>query len=129
MMRARENLMDKTIIITIHKAAWGAVAPALDALDKAGADYNVTATDAAGPVPVPERHEPQAQEGLGGGGVSSPLNRSAFEAAIAEDVEWLKRQPDSLERRHILMILRDAPELYYGDASALYHEPPKKDPR
>ena len=52
--------MGKTITIIVSKTSWGAVAPALDALDKAGADYAVTATDAAGPVPVPVRTDPKA---------------------------------------------------------------------
>lgn len=45
--------------------------------------------------------------------MSGPVNRSTFERLIAEDIEWLERQPDTLERRHILAILRESPRYIY----------------
>ena len=44
--------MGKTITMIVSKTSWGAVAPALDALDKAGADYAVN----EGYIPGRRRH-------------------------------------------------------------------------
>lgn len=41
------------------------------------------------------------------------MNLKAFEQMIAADLDWLLRQPRSLERDHIRRILEDAAEQYY----------------
>lgn len=41
------------------------------------------------------------------------LTQDAFKNLVDGDIEWLERQPRTLEREHILMILRDAVRLYY----------------
>ena len=45
--------------------------------------------------------------------MSGPVTRAAFERLIAEDVAWLRQQPATLERDHILQILERAVEMYY----------------
>src|SRR5688500_11977665 len=42
------------------------------------------------------------------------INRQAFRQAIEEDMRWLLRQPRTLERDHIELILKRAEEQYYG---------------
>ncbi|HYE57386.1 MAG TPA: hypothetical protein VD948_02725 [Rhodothermales bacterium] len=43
------------------------------------------------------------------------LNRPAYEKLIAEDIAWLEKSaPDTLERKHILVVLRASVDLYYG---------------
>ena len=51
--------------------------------------------------------------------VTTTLNRTAYEELIAEDLEWLMKQPRSLEREHIAMILKQDAELRYGLAEKL----------
>ena len=41
------------------------------------------------------------------------LNRHAYEQLIREDIEWLMHQPPSLEREHILAVLRCSPDREY----------------
>jgi hypothetical protein len=43
------------------------------------------------------------------------LTRAEFIDLVNGDIEWLAQQPCSLEREHVLMILRDAPRLYYRE--------------
>lgn len=35
------------------------------------------------------------------------LNKHAFDVLVQGDIEWLRRQPRTLEREHILQILDD----------------------
>ena len=42
------------------------------------------------------------------------LNRAAYERLIAEDIAWLEAQPRTLERDHVVAVLRDSARLYYG---------------
>lgn len=49
--------------------------------------------------------------------MASRLSRTGYEKVIREDVEWLMRQPRTLERDHIKMILDRAVEYEYGPAS------------
>ena len=42
------------------------------------------------------------------------LNRSAYEALVAEVIRWLMAQPRSLERDHILVILQVSADHEYG---------------
>lgn len=42
------------------------------------------------------------------------MNRAAYERLIAEDIEWLLKQPRTLERAHIELILRLSPDDQYG---------------
>lgn len=46
------------------------------------------------------------------------LNRHAYQRLINEDLEWLSRQPRSLEREHIEVIVRQSPEREYTRASS-----------
>lgn len=46
----------------------------------------------------------------------SRLTRAAYEQLIAEDIEWLRQQPRSLERDHIELILRLSPDREYAPA-------------
>ncbi len=46
--------------------------------------------------------------------MSSRLNRPAYERLIRENIEWLDKQPRTLERDHIRMILDQAVEYEYG---------------
>lgn len=46
--------------------------------------------------------------------MSSRMNRDAFERLSAEDIAWAEAQPRTLERDHVIDILRGAPDLYYG---------------
>lgn len=50
--------------------------------------------------------------------MSSRLNREAFERLVAEDIAWAESHPRTLERDHVVDILRDAPRLYYGPTNA-----------
>lgn len=45
--------------------------------------------------------------------MSGPLTRHGFQQLIVGDLEWLARQPRSLERDHIEALLREAVALYY----------------
>jgi len=47
------------------------------------------------------------------------LNRKAFGKLISEDLDWLAKQPDSLEARHIHALLTDAVAAYYERPDAL----------
>jgi hypothetical protein len=42
------------------------------------------------------------------------LNRKAYAQLIQEDIWWLLKQPRTLEREHILLILKHAVEYEYG---------------
>jgi len=46
--------------------------------------------------------------------MSGPLSRSSYQQLIDEDIKWLLKQPDSLERTHVLAILLDSPTRLYG---------------
>lgn len=41
------------------------------------------------------------------------LNRESFEKLISEDLEWLMNQPRTLEREHVIQIVRDCVDMYY----------------
>lgn len=42
------------------------------------------------------------------------LNRDAYAQLVAEDIAWLRKQPRSLEREHILLILQGSIKDEYG---------------
>lgn len=46
--------------------------------------------------------------------MSMRMNRDAYEKAVAENIEWLLEQPRTLEREHIIEIVR----------ASLFHEYP-----
>lgn len=46
--------------------------------------------------------------------MGTTLNRAAFEKLIQEDLDWLAKQPKSLERDHIWYLLQAASHVYYG---------------
>ena len=44
------------------------------------------------------------------------LARESYEELINRDIEWLVKNTDqSLERDHIICILKDSVDIYYGD--------------
>ena len=43
------------------------------------------------------------------------LTKEAYVRMCDENMEWLKNQPDCLEKMHIEMIVADSPERYYDD--------------
>lgn len=44
------------------------------------------------------------------------LTREAYEELINQDIEWLVKNTDqSLERDHIIEVLKDSVDIYYGD--------------
>lgn len=47
------------------------------------------------------------------------LTRSAYEVLIKEDIEWLLKQPRSLERDHIITVLKASPKNEYEDKHAI----------
>jgi len=47
--------------------------------------------------------------------MATTLNREAFERICAENLEWLRKQPRSLERDHIELLLMSAPGIYYDE--------------
>ena len=42
------------------------------------------------------------------------VNREAYQKLIDEDIEWLLKQPRSLERGHIVSVLKNSVERIYG---------------
>ena len=42
------------------------------------------------------------------------VNREAYQKLIDEDVEWLLKQPRTLERDHIVSVLKNSVERLYG---------------
>ena len=42
------------------------------------------------------------------------INREAYQKLIDEDIEWLLKQPQSLERDHIVSVLKNSVERIYG---------------
>ena len=42
------------------------------------------------------------------------INREAYQKLIDEDIEWLLKQPRSLERDHIVNVLKNSVEWVYG---------------
>ena len=42
------------------------------------------------------------------------VNRDAYQKLIDEDIEWLLKQPRSLERDHIVSVLKNSVERIYG---------------
>ena len=42
------------------------------------------------------------------------VNREAYQKLIDEDIEWLLKQPRSLERGHIVNVLKNCVEWVYG---------------
>lgn len=43
------------------------------------------------------------------------LNKQAFEQLVREDIEWLREQPNCLERRHIEDILEWCVDVLYPE--------------
>lgn len=48
--------------------------------------------------------------------MSGKVTRAAFQQLIAENVAWLEAQPRTLEREHIIEIVRESERYYYEDA-------------
>lgn len=45
--------------------------------------------------------------------MSMTITRAAYEQMVAEDLAWLRRQPDSLENAHVQHIVADSVAVYY----------------
>lgn len=41
------------------------------------------------------------------------LNKTAYSKLVEEDIEWLLKQPRSLERDHIVAVLKESVNLLY----------------
>lgn len=50
----------------------------------------------------------------------SKMNRKAYEELIQEDLKWLKKQPRTLEREHIIEIVKSSPDREYGPVKINY---------
>jgi len=48
--------------------------------------------------------------------MSSKLTRSAFKELITQDIAWLEAQPRTLEREHVIQIVRESERYYYDEA-------------
>lgn len=55
--------------------------------------------------------------------MGTTLNRHAYQRLIDEDLEWLLKQPRTLERDHIEAIVRISPKREYETLCDLCHEP------
>ena len=42
------------------------------------------------------------------------INKEAYQKLIDDDIEWLLKQPRSLERDHIVSVLKNSVERLYG---------------
>ena len=42
------------------------------------------------------------------------VNREAYQKLIDEDIEWVIKQPRTLERDHIVSVLKNSVERLYG---------------
>lgn len=58
--------------------------------------------------------------------MSGRLTRHAYEQLIAEDLEWLEKQPRSLERDHIAVVLRESADATYGPTRGAEPNPAKE---
>ncbi len=47
--------------------------------------------------------------------MGTTMNKTAFEKLIQENLDWLERQPRSLEREHIKEIVKQSVQFYYPD--------------
>jgi len=47
--------------------------------------------------------------------MGTKINKAAYKELIEEDLEWLAKQPDTLERSHIEQIIECSINLYYPD--------------
>ena len=45
--------------------------------------------------------------------MSMKLSRDGYEKLIAENIEWLMKPPRTLEREHIIMIVKTSPDREY----------------
>lgn len=70
----------------------------------------------------PPSEPPQMQDGCG------RMNRAAYQRMVDEDVAWLESVPRTLERDHVIAIVRQSVEREYGpsDAASVPGEPPQR---
>lgn len=47
--------------------------------------------------------------------MSGTITRAAYQQLVDEDICWLERQPRTLERDHVIDIVRHSVEVYYGE--------------
>jgi RNA:NAD 2'-phosphotransferase (TPT1/KptA family) len=48
--------------------------------------------------------------------MAGKLTRTGYEELIKKDIEWLQKQPRTLERSHIIAIVIDSVKAYYEPA-------------
>lgn len=51
--------------------------------------------------------------------MTSKMNKSSYKELVEQDIEWLLKQPKTLERSHIEQIVIDSIDFYYQDAVRL----------
>lgn len=56
---------------------------------------------------------------LFGDDMTMKVTRSAYEELIQEDIDWLMKQPRTLERDHIILIVKQSPEVEYDIADKI----------
>jgi len=49
--------------------------------------------------------------------MGTKLNRRSYERLINEDIDWVKAQPRTLERDHVIEVLKASPEREYGQGA------------
>lgn len=54
--------------------------------------------------------------------MSMKLNRAAYQQLVDEDLEWLSKQPRTLEREHVIQIVRQSVDREYPE-----HDPAELD--
>ncbi len=50
------------------------------------------------------------------------MGRGSYQKLIDEDIEWLMKQPRTLEREHILQIIQDSVNFYYKEEDGTAEE-------
>ena len=48
--------------------------------------------------------------------MSGKLTRAVYQKLIAEDIFWLEQKPRTLERDHIISVMRESERYYYDEA-------------
>jgi len=51
--------------------------------------------------------------------MTGKFTRQAYQQLVDEDIAWLKKQPRTLEREHILAIVEQSADMYYGPCPGL----------
>lgn len=49
--------------------------------------------------------------------MAGKLTRGAYEQLVSQDIEWLRQQPRTLERDHVIAIVEQSIDLHYGQST------------